>query len=128
MSSYLLSVYNPAGSHEREFGPYPDAVAMEAAFARVAEFNESLENSGALIFAAGLAAPNLALTVTPDGELADGPGFEASAYLGGFWAIRATNFEEATRIAAQAALACGNRVEVRAMEDDRDNDIGAAPL
>lgn len=128
MSSYLLSVYNPAGSQEREFGPYPDAATMEAAFARVAEFNESLENAGNLIFAAGLASPDLALTVAPDGELTDGPGFSAPAYLGGFWAIRATNFEEATRIAGQAAAACGNRVEVRAMEDDRDNDIGAAPL
>lgn len=116
MSSYLLSVYNPAGSHEREFGPYPTAADMEAAFARTAEFNESLQNAGVLLFAAGLSAPPFGVTVAPDGSLHDGPAFHAEAHLGGFWIIRTPTFEDATRIAAQAAVACGAKVEVRRME------------
>ncbi|QGU06079.1 YCII-related domain protein [Corynebacterium occultum] len=120
MSSYLLSVYNPAGSHEREFGPYPNAADMEAAFARTAEFNEFLQNSGTLVFAAGLSAPTLGVTVAPDGALIDGPAFHAESYLGGFWIIRAADFDVATRIAAQAAVACGGKVEVRQMESPED--------
>ncbi|MGP6174362.1 YciI family protein [Corynebacterium sp. A21] len=120
MSSYLLSVYNPAGSHEREFGPYPTRADMEAAFARTNEFNEALENSGALLYVAGLSAPNLGVTVAPDGALIDGPAFQAESYLGGFWLIRASSFDEATRIAGEAAAACGGQVEVRQVEGPED--------
>lgn len=125
MSSYLLSVYNPAGIHEREFGAYDNAAEMEAAFARVSEFNASLENAGLLLFAAGLGAPTTAVTVDPDGALSDGPGFDAPYYLGGFWAIKVTGIDAATRIAAQAAAACGQRVEVRVMEGEEEEDVGA---
>lgn len=125
MISYLLSVYNPAGIHEREFGAYDSAAEMEVAFARVAEFNASLENAGLLLFAVGLSAPTTAVTVDPDGALADGPGFDAPSYLGGFWAVRVSDFDVATRLAARAAAACGQRVEVRLMEGEDEPDVGA---
>lgn len=116
MSSYLLSVYNPADSHEREFGPYNSAADMEAAFARTGEFNEKLQKSGALIAVDGLGSPALGVTVNPDGTLIQGPAFQAEYYLGGFWIIRAADLAEATAIAQEASAACGGRIEVRKME------------
>lgn len=111
-----MSVYNPADSHEREFGPYESAADMEAAFARTGEFNEKLQSSGALIAVDGLSSPALGVTATPEGKLIEGPAFRAEYYLGGFWIIRAADLAEATRIAQEAATACGGRIEVRRME------------
>lgn len=123
MSCYLLSVYHPDGVHEREFGAYETAADMEAAFARVAEFNASLSNAGLLEFAAGLGAPITAVTVDPDGALSSGPGFAAEKYLGGFWVIRVADDGTATRIAAEAAAACGQAVEVRCLAGEDDEEI-----
>ncbi|MFC6317178.1 YciI family protein [Corynebacterium gerontici] len=50
-----------------------------------------------------------------DGTLSQGPASEASHYLGGFWIIEAEDEQQAKEIAAKAAKACGNTVELRAM-------------
>lgn len=118
MTTYMLSVYNLAGVHEREFGPYADEAEMQAAFARTAEFNGDLDSAGQLVYAAGLTPPSEAFTVEKNGTRIPGQIFTASAYLGGFWIITAESEEQAREIATRAAAACGNAVEVRPLPEE----------
>ncbi|WP_080792548.1 YciI family protein [Corynebacterium pacaense] len=116
MTSFMLSVYNPADSYDREFGTYDSAAEMEAAFARTAELNDALEDEGVLVYVGGLNAPALAVTVDPSGLESDGPAGGSGAVLGGFWVIDTDTFEEAAEVAQRAAVACGQSIEIRQFE------------
>lgn len=117
MSRFMLSVYSPAASYEREFGSYNSAAEMGAAFARVAEFNDDLKDEGILDFVGGLSAPEFALTIDSAGKESDGSATDASALLGGFWVIAVDELDEARGVAQRAAQACGQAIEVRQFEE-----------
>lgn len=116
MTQYMLSTFHEAGVQERDFGPYASQDDMQAAFDAVSAFNARLQESGAWVFAGGLAAPSTATVVDGTGAEAvttDGPFAESREYLGGFWVISADDLDAALRIAAEASQACGQRLEVR---------------
>ena len=63
-------------------------------------FNEKLEANGHMILAAGLETAKI--VVTSEGE-----------YMSGFWIIQADSREQAEELAAEGAIACNRRVELR---------------
>ncbi|MBM6403242.1 hypothetical protein JQN72_03145 [Phycicoccus sp. CSK15P-2] len=120
MAQYMLGVYHAAGVHEAG-EVYADEAAMEAAIAAVDEFNETLQASGAWLFAGGLTPPESATVVDNTGSdvtTTDGPFAESKEFLGGFWVIEASDLDAAIEIAAKGSAACGQRVEVRPLASE----------
>lgn len=117
MAQFILAVFHHEGVQDAG-AAYADEAAQQAAFAAVGAFNQSLQESGAWVFACGLTPPETATTVdatggdvvTSAGPLASGP-----VTLGGFWVIDAADQEAALAYAAEASRACGQRIEVRAL-------------
>ena len=100
---------------------YASEEEMSAAFAAVGEFNRMLQDLGAWVTAGGLTPPEQAATVDntrhDDGPVTSpGPLAEASHHLGGFWIIEAGDEREALDLAAAGSAACGQPVEVRALQ------------
>ena len=115
MKQYLLSVH-----HE---GDYPDAASedMQRMFKQVEAFNQSLQESGAWVFAGGLHPKETATTVRyKDGStlVTDGPWSETKEQLGGFWVIEAEDLDAALELARQGAAACEGDVEVRPFQGE----------
>lgn len=113
MAQYMLSVFHDPGVHAA--GAYATEEEMQEAFAKVDAFNQMLMDSAAFVFAGGLNPPESARRAHPDGTLADGPA-GPGPYLGGFWVVTADTDAAAAELAAQAAAACGQTVEVRALQ------------
>ena len=115
MTQYLLSVH-----HLGEF-PTPEPEVVEAMVAGVEDFNESLRQSGAWVFAGGLHPRETATTVRyAEGRtlVTDGPFAETREQLGGFWVVEAPDLDAALAIAERAAAACRGDVEVRPFQDE----------
>ena len=115
MTQYLLSVYMVEGEE-----PYADEADMQAAFARVDQFNQKLQDQGAWVFAGGLHPADVATVVDATGGdvlTTDGPFAESKEHIGGFWVIEAADLDAALRWAAEGSAACGGKVEVRPFQD-----------
>lgn len=109
---YLLTVHG-----RRDINPYDSDEDMRAAFERVGVFNQSLQDRGHWVLAGGLVPPESARTVLPDGSVVDGPYLAADTFPSGFWIIDAEGADQALDLAAEAAAACANTVEIRALAE-----------
>jgi len=115
MKQYLLSVHDTQGA------PPPAPEEMQKAYAQVDALNAELQEKGAWVFGGGLTAPETATVVRVEGGevvLTDGPFAETKEQLGGFWVIRAPDFDAALAWAAKATAACMAPVEVRPFQDE----------
>lgn len=114
MAQYLLSVIGP--SDYTGFGTYSSEEEMREAMAATGEFNERLRAEGSLVFVGGLEAPSTATVVDGQGAeplLVDGPYVESKEGLNGLWVIDVPDLDAALKLAAEAALVCRGRIEVR---------------
>ena len=110
MSQYLIAVYNGPDTRSR-----PDD-EMEKTYAAVGVVNQRAMDDGIFVFAGGL--HDQAATTTVDArsgkpELTDGPYVESKEYIGGFWIIEVPDLDAALAFARDAAVACGEPLEVR---------------
>lgn len=110
MPRYLFSVNHDDGdermSPERQQQAWDDTGA----------FNERLQESGAFVFAGGLAPVEQAQVIDNRGAapvITHGPAIEAPRRLGGFWVIEAPDDAAAHALALEASRACNEPVEVR---------------
>ncbi|MEJ5918812.1 MULTISPECIES: YciI family protein [unclassified Corynebacterium] len=107
---FILTVFG-----RRDINPYDTDEDMHAAFARVGQFNQMLQDEGHWVVAGGMASPDDAKTIGPDGWIVDGPYLNADTFPSGFWIIEAKDEDEAIDLTRQAAAACANHVELRAV-------------
>ena len=117
MKQYLLAVHMVEGE------PMPSDEEMQQAYKRVDEFNQTVKDAGAWVFAGGLHPADTATVVRAhDGDVlvTDGPFAEAKEQLGGFWVITAPDLDKALDWAAKGSAACGGPVEVRPFQDDTE--------
>ena len=105
---YLLMMHTPSG------GPYQIASwpkqDIKAHIAFMVSFAKKLGESGELVSAEGLAAPDQAKRVRAgkDGKpVTDGVFPESKEFLAGYWIVDVENPERAYQIAAQASAAPG---------------------
>ena len=105
---YLLMMHTPTG------GPYQIASwpkqEIKAHIAFMVSFAKKLGESGELVSAEGLAAPDQAKRVRAgkDGKpITDGVFPESKEYLAGYWIVDVESPERAYQIAAQASAAPG---------------------
>jgi len=105
---YLLMMHTPSG------GPYQIASwpkqEIKAHIAFMVSFAKKLGESGELVSAEGLAAPDQAKRVRAgkDGKpITDGVFPESKEYLAGYWIVDVESPERAYQIAAQASAAPG---------------------
>lgn len=115
MTQYLLSVHH-------DYDSETPADEMEKAYRAVDEFNQSVQASGAWVFAGGLEAPSTATVVAAhqggDPVLTDGPYVETKEVLGGFWVLEAADLDAALELARRASAACMAPVEVRPFQGE----------
>lgn len=79
-------------------------------------FNESLQQQGHWVFAAGIGAPetgNLFDFRAKNQEVTAGSLFTSPEFYSGFWIIDAPDAQKAQELAKQASHACNRRVELR---------------
>jgi len=108
-TEYLLSIMQPDGAP-------PEPATLGPIMAAVAALGDDLRAAGAWVFSGGLTPPHAARVArfTPsDVVLTDGPYAEAKEHLGGFWIIRAEDFDAAMDWATRAAQATTLPIEVR---------------
>lgn len=126
MSQYLISVWHAPGVHAAGTA-YESEDQMRLAFERVASFNARLEESGALVGAGGLTAPEEAVVVDATAaqgpeevaaqrRIAEGTASSEGAQLGGFWIVEAPDEAAARTLAGEASYACGQPVELRRLQ------------
>lgn len=115
MSQYLLAVNHQPGVHAAG-SAYQDEAAMQEAFQKVGAFNQSLEQSGRLVYACGLEAPETTKIVAKGEEAKDGPLKDSGWQLGGFWVVEADDDAAALELGTQATEACGQTIEIRRMQ------------
>lgn len=112
----MISVFHQADA-QSSGAVYATQEEMNEAVAAVTRFNEDLQAAGQLLFSGCLAhtvdAVGAAAT-TP--RVSPGPFSISATALGGFWIIEAPNDTVALDRAAQGSAACGQRVELRALE------------
>jgi hypothetical protein len=115
LKQYLLSVRTIEGAPTRS----PEE--MQAAYDRVSAFNDDLQAAGSWIFAGGLLPADMATVVRAAGDetiVTDGPFTESKEHIGGFWIVQAADLDAALAVAADAARACGEPVEVRPFQEN----------
>ncbi|MFC0582062.1 YciI family protein [Micrococcoides hystricis] len=119
MPQYLLSVYHGLGAQDDPLGTYETAEDRDAALARVSQFNQQLMDEGRFVFACGLTDPNTSITVHADGKprSAQAPLPEADVFISGFWVVEADDLSAAEQVGLEASEACGQRVEVRQLQE-----------
>ena len=118
MPQYLLSVHLDPDSTP------PPPEFMQQMYKTVDVFNGELQAADAWVFAGGLHPPSTATVVrVQDGEVltTDGPYAETKEQLGGFWIIKAPDFDAALEWSAKAAAACGGPVEVRPFQEEPES-------
>lgn len=84
------------------------------------DYDESLKRRGKYVTSAALQAPDTATVVRMKGEkviVTDGPFAEMKEQIGGFILIRATDLNEAIRIASKIPVARFGCVEIRPLHD-----------
>ncbi len=105
---YILMMNCPKTGYET-FGAWPKK-DLQAHIGFMVNFSKSLSESGELVSAEGLAAPDQAKSVRAgkDGApVTDGVFPEAKEYLAGYWIVDVESPEQAYRIAARASAAPG---------------------
>lgn len=110
MSTYLVAVYSGSESRSRP------AETMDKMYAAVGAVNQKAKDDGIFVFAGGLHDQSATTTVDPRSgrpEITDGPYLESKEYLGGFWLIDVPDLDAALAFAREAAVACGEPLEVR---------------
>lgn len=110
MPQYLLAVYDQPDTRTRS------REEMEPIIAAVGAVNQKAMDAGIFVFAGGLHDQSATTTVdarsgTP--QLIDGPYLETKEYIGGFWVIEVADLDAALTWAREAAVACGQPLEVR---------------
>lgn len=113
-NQFILTVFHDPGVHA-DGAAYETEADMQAAMERVGKFNQELQESGKFVFACGLTPPEAASQVTAGGTATPGP-VGQGPYVGGFWVVKASSTKEAHDIAAKAAEACGQPLEVRSLQ------------
>jgi hypothetical protein len=111
MTDYLLAMY-----YSQAESAVPDNI--DEIMTRVAAYNDRLRAADALVWTGGLEFTNAARVVRA-GEpplITDGPYLETNEAMGGFWIIRANTLEAAEQWAADASVATGLAIEVRAFQ------------
>jgi hypothetical protein len=105
---YMLMMNCPKTGYE-SFGSLPKKVLQDhIAFQR--RFDQSLRESGELVYAEGLASPHEARLVRSGADgapVVDGSFAESKEYLAGYWIVDVANVERAYAIAAAASAAPG---------------------
>jgi len=113
MTSYLLSVYEPAG-------PRPDPETLQQIMTDVDAVDAEMKAAGVWVFAGGLHAPGTATVVRArDGDvlMTDGPYVEGKEHLGGFTVVAADDLDGALVWAGRLAAATRLPIEVRPFQD-----------
>ena len=110
MTQYLVAIYRAAN--------YDPAVSEDEAMGREIDvLNEQMEAAGVRVFAGGLqpesSARSLRLQTAGKVLITDGPYVETKEHMGGFWVLKATDWDEALEWGRKAAVACRASVEVR---------------
>jgi hypothetical protein len=88
----------------------------EAEMKAISAFNQELEASGQLIFAAGIGAPDTASVhdfVGDNSRVTPGSLFSTEFFYSGFWIVDVEGAKQAASLAARASKACNRRVELR---------------
>ena len=110
MSQYLVAVYDGPETRNR---PREE---MQKIYDAVGALNERSMAEGIFVFAGGLHDHSATTTIDARSgkpEITDGPYLESKEYLGGFWIIDVPDLDAALRWASEAAIACGEPLEVR---------------
>ncbi|MEY4312504.1 MAG: hypothetical protein RLZZ319_13 [Actinomycetota bacterium] len=84
--------------------------------AAIDEFNESLQQGGHWVMAAGIGAPSTATLVdnrADAGEVEHRSLSDAPDFYSGFWVVDAPNEARALELALAGSRACNRRVELR---------------
>ncbi|MDO5633950.1 MAG: YciI family protein [Micrococcus sp.] len=126
MSQYLISVWHAPGVHAAGTA-YDSEDDMRRAFERVNEFNTHLQDTGAFVGAGGLTPPEEAVVVdatdaahleeaTAAERVIEGTMSSGDMLLGGFWIVEAADEAAARALAGRASYACGQPVELRALQ------------
>jgi len=110
MTQYLVAIYRAAN--------YDPAVSEDEAMGReIGALNEEMKAAGVRVFVGGLqpqsSARSLRLQTAGKVLITDGPYVETKEHMGGFWVLKATDWDEALAWGRKAALACRASVEVR---------------
>ena len=120
---FMLMMHAPRGTGDWSVFKWPPE-DLKAHINFMKRFGKELKDSGELVAAEGLAAPDQARVVraTKGGgpEVTDGPFPEAKEFLAGYWIVDVESPEQAYEIAARASAAPGPggaplnmRIEVR---------------
>lgn len=82
---------------------------------QIDEFNESLQQGGHWIMAAGISGPKRATLIDNREQLAEVAGslFSGPDFFSGFWIIDAADDETALELARRGSRACNRKVELR---------------
>jgi hypothetical protein len=114
MKQFLISVY-----HSEGFAPPEE---MQEIFRDVSALNDEMMAAGALLTAGGLQHTSTAKVarLRDDGqvETTDGPFIQAPEPLGGFWLIKAPDFEAALEWCRKATRANKVPNEVRPLQEE----------
>ena len=84
--------------------------------AAIDAFNLKIESAGQRVMAAGVAAPDHAVTVDNrdgGGHVHHGPAIDSELFMSGFWVIEAEDDATAHNLALEASKACNRLIEVR---------------
>ncbi|MDK8727237.1 MULTISPECIES: YciI family protein [Corynebacterium] len=101
----------------RDINAYDSDEEMHAAFERIGRFNQKLQDEGHWVMSGGLVPPEDAMTVLPDGSHSDLPYYNAMTFPSAFWIVQVADEQEAINLAHEAAEACAQAVEMRAIAD-----------
>ena len=92
------------------------ASATSSEMESIDAFNDRLRAEGHWVFAGGLAAPSQSMLIDNriDAGLASQQSlFSGNEHYSGFWLIRASDFEQAQKLALEGSKSCNRRVELR---------------
>lgn len=109
----------PAGYESASPDVLPDAEGV----AKMAKYNQALEDAGVLISMDGLHPPSAGARVSfSNGHptVVDGPFSEAKEVLGGYWIINVASREEAIQWATRCPALDNEVIEVRQVQDIAD--------
>jgi hypothetical protein len=120
---FMLMMHAPRGTGDWSVFKWPSE-DLRAHIDFMKRFGKELKDSGELVAAEGLAAPDQARVVRArkggGPEVTDGPFPEAKEFLAGYWIVDVESPEQAYEIAARASAAPGPggtplnlRIEVR---------------
>lgn len=101
----------------RDINAYDSDEEMHAAFERIGRFNQKLQDEGHWVMAGGLVPPEDAMTVLPDGSHSNLPYYNSMTFPSGFWIVDVADEQEAINLAYEAAEACAQAVEMRAIAE-----------